>query len=211
MRTSTTPGPSSWRTSSARPARRGPRTVTRSHGSPSMDSAASSSMVPCTERSGRPALSGTARTSAGTPGSEVDDVDLLALLALAEVQLQRRAAVVQGWAGGDALRAVEVAERAVPDGRRERRRGHGVLLDQVGRPLAASGRRAEDEGVGGEHVHGVGAEARRTGPRSAGASDRCSAGRSRTPRRPSGRRSGRCRAWRRTAASPAARRGRRRS
>ncbi len=47
-----------------------------------------------TVRSGRPAVSGTAVTSAGAPGSAVDDVDLLGVVALAEVELQRRPAVV---------------------------------------------------------------------------------------------------------------------
>ena len=152
MRTSTTPGPSSWRTSSASPARRGPRTTTRSHGSPSMvelgelvERAVDGAQRAARRQANRPDVGGHARL-------ERDDVDLLGLLALAEVELQRRAAVVQRRAGRDALRPVQVAEGAVADRGGERRGGDGVLVDEVGRSLAAAGDGAEHEGVGGEDV-----------------------------------------------------------
>ena len=92
-------------------------------------------------------------------GRDRDDVDLLDLLALAEVELQRRPAVVQRRPGRDPLRTVEVAERAVADRRGERLGRDGVLVDEVGRPFPTARLGAEHERVGGQHVDRVLVEA----------------------------------------------------
>ena len=89
------------------------------------------------------------------PGRHRDDVDLLGLIALPEVQRERRAGVVDASTAGDPLRAMEVAERDVRRGGREGRRRDRVLLDEVRGPLAAAGGRAQHEGVGGNDVDGV--------------------------------------------------------
>ena len=107
---------------------------------------------------GGPRVSGTARTSAGVPGSarrrrSTDGV----VGRLAEVELQRRAAVVQRGRAGEALGPVEVAEGDVVGGRREGGGRHPVVEDRVGAPLAAAQRAAQHHEVGGHEVDGVGA------------------------------------------------------
>ncbi len=154
-RTSTTRGPRSRRTSSARLAWRSPRTTTRSHGSSGISIAASSSIDPRRVRRRRPADEPAGADVGRDAGRGGDDVDLLGVIALTEVELQRRTAVVQRGAGRDPLGAVQVPERAVADRRRERCGGDGVLVDEVRRPLAPALQGAEDERVGDEDVHGV--------------------------------------------------------
>ncbi len=92
-------------------------------------------------------------------GLDRDHVHLFRLLFLTEVELEGRAAVVDGRGPGDDLGPVEVAEGHVGGGGREVDGRHCVLVDQVGGPFTPAEGAAGHEQVGGQHVDGVAAEA----------------------------------------------------
>ena len=94
----------------------------------------------------------------GLPRPDVDDVDRRLVGRLAEVELQRRPAVVQRRRARELLRAVQVAQRHVLGRGREGGGGDPVVEHRVGAPLAAAHRAAHDHQVGGDQVHGAGSE-----------------------------------------------------
>ena len=73
-------------------------------------------------------------------------------LGLAEVERERRPGVPDGRRGGDAVRQVQVAQRDVVRGRRERLRRHEVVEDRVGGTFTPAERRiATGDGQVTEH------------------------------------------------------------
>ena len=83
-----------------------------------------------------------ASSRAGRPACELDDHRAGLVVALTEVELQRRARVVGRRRPVDALVAVEVTERDVAGGGREDRGRHGVVEHGVRGPFAAAHRAA---------------------------------------------------------------------
>ena len=84
-----------------------------------------------------------------------DDGEGLLLADLAEVELQRRSGVPGGQGAGHLLRLVDVAERDVGRGRRQRLRRRRPVLGQVDAALRVAEGRALQVRVGHQQVHGV--------------------------------------------------------
>ncbi len=182
------------------PARRGaaraPPAATRRRRRPPSRRADPACRCRCAAR--RPARSSTGVTLAGSPGSSSTTLTCLRSLVSPKSSCSGRAAVVDGRGAGDLLGAVQVPERDVPRGRRERRAEDGVLLHQVGGPLAAAGGATVDERVGDEHVDRVGRERRAQRPDQLVHALRRTPGPARTRPSTSTARRGRCPAWTRT-------------
>ena len=122
--------------------------------------------MPRTWSSLRPLLRACSRTRGGRPGSASTSVTLFGLRCLAEVELQQRPGVAGGRRSArDVLRAVDVPECDVLDGRRQ---GRGVdredLADRQVAFTVADGR-ARNEEVSGEYGHRGRVEVLRTGRR----------------------------------------------
>src|SRR6202035_5790588 len=95
----------------------------------------------------------------GNAGGGLDQADDAGVVLLAEVHGQRRAAVVHRGGRGPRLPPVQVAERHVERGDGEDGRGHAVLEDRLGGPLAAAEGAADAGEMRHDEVARVAAEA----------------------------------------------------